>query len=174
MFVELVSYIEVIFGGIFIILHNVFLSSVIVFQMVDFLFIIKVVRTFIDSYHPNGEEDEDDFDDEDVNCEHKNVSERILIFQNDAASSQSESTEENGGNAEVMNGGKPGWEFDVDSGFGEHFAEKYQAESVIGDHSNDESGSNGNVIDLSRGVDQRYQVLKEYKSENNVHYIIDH
>ena len=80
MFVELVSDIEVIFGGIFIILHNVFLSSVIVFQMVDFLFIIKVVRTFIDSYHPNGEEDEDDFDDEDVNCEHKNVSERILIF----------------------------------------------------------------------------------------------
>ncbi len=101
-FIELVSDIEMIFGSVFVILHNVFLSSVVVFQMVDFLFVIKILRTFINGYHPDREEDEENFDDEDVDSEHENVSKRVLIFQYDAASSQNESTEEDGGNAEVM------------------------------------------------------------------------
>ena len=64
-------------------------------------------------------------------------------------------------------------EFDIDSWFGKHFAEENQTKSVIGNHSNDKCSSNGNVINLSRGVNNRSQVLEENDSENNVHHIID-
>ncbi len=53
--IELVSDVEVNFGVIFVILHNVFLSFVVIFQMVDFLFVIEILGTFINSHHPDRE-----------------------------------------------------------------------------------------------------------------------
>jgi hypothetical protein len=72
-----------------------------------------------------------------------------------------------------MDGSEPGRELDVDSGFGEHFAEKYEAKPVISNHSNNESRSNRDIIDLSRCMNQRHQVLKENNSKNNIHYVIE-
>lgn len=53
-----------------------------------------------------------------------------------------------------MNWSEPGRELNVDPGFGEHFAEKYQAEPVICEHSHNECSPDRNVIDLARGVDK--------------------
>lgn len=72
-----------------------------------------------------------------------------------------------------MDGSEPGGEFEVDSGFGEHFTEEYQAKSVIGNHTDDKSGSNRDVIDLSWSADEGNQVLVENDSEDYVHNIVD-